>query len=82
MTAFAEVLFQSGRATPLLMARWRSKGALRPLSPNIQLTENGLATELFSNVWSAAFPARTPLPDGALHDDTGHPTIAFHAVFR
>lgn len=82
MTEFAQVLFQNGYAAPLLLSRWRAKGALVALSPNVRLTENGKATDFFNTVWSNAFPTRTPLPDGVLHDAAGHPTVSFHRVWH
>lgn len=82
MTEFSQVLFQSGRATPLMLARWRAKGAGKPLSPNAELTVKGEATPYFRTVWKDAFPTRDPLPNGALHLQDGTITVAFHRVFR
>lgn len=82
MTEFSQVLFQSGRATPLMLARCRAKGALTGLSPNLQLTQGAKATDQFRDWWARAFPSRAALPPEALHDAEGHPTVAFHRVFR
>lgn len=82
MSDFAQVLFQGGYATPLMLARWRAKGALKPLSPNLLLTERGMATGEFRDLWGAAFPSRDPLPIDAIHDAAGHMTVQFHRVFR
>lgn len=82
MTDFAQVLFQSGHATPLMLARWRAKGALKPLSPNVKLTEQAVATPEFRAIWKDAFPSRDPLPHDPIHDGEGHPTVMFHRVFR
>jgi hypothetical protein len=64
------------------MARWRSKGAGKPLSPTLQLTAKAEATPEFRALWAQAFPTRAPLPLGALHLADGTPSIAFHRVFR
>jgi hypothetical protein len=82
MSEFAQVLFQEGKATPLMLARWRAKGALDGLSPHLQLTERGIATADFRSVWAAAFPTRDPLPHALIHDGEGRPTVMFHRVFR
>lgn len=82
MTDFAQVLFQSGYATPLMLARWRAKGAGKALSPNLLLTVKGNATAEFRALWGAAFPTRDDLPEGPLHHPDGTITIAFHRVFR
>ncbi|HJR83448.1 MAG TPA: hypothetical protein VJ775_05930 [Sphingomicrobium sp.] len=82
MSEFAQVLFRSGKATPLMLARVRAKGARIGLSPGLQLTTDGRATDGFRDWWAKAFPTRTPLPREALHDREGRPSIAFHAVFR
>jgi hypothetical protein len=75
-------LFQDGRATPLMLGRWRAKGAGKPLNPAAQLTVKGEATAEFRALWKAAFPTRDPLPQGQLHHSDGLITIAFHRVFR
>ena len=82
MSEFSQVLFQQGMATPLMLARWRAKGAGRALSPNLKLTEKGEATKEFRDLWETAFPTRDPLPKGALHLSDGTITVAFHRVFR
>lgn len=82
MTEFAQVLFQDGYATPLMLARLRAKGAGKSLSPNAQLTERGEATPYFSDWWREALPTRDPLPRGQLHLNDGTITVAFHRVFR
>lgn len=76
------MLFQNGFATPLLLARWRAKAALTPLSPNLKLTDQGVATPQFQALWSKAFPDRRTLPDEALHDATGRPTVSFIRVWH
>lgn len=65
-----------------MLARCRAKGALTGLSPNLQLTEKALPTRSFVEWWGRAFPSRQALPAEPLHDAAGHPTIAFHRVFR
>jgi hypothetical protein len=82
MSELAQVLFQNGYPTPLMLGRWLAKGGLQALSPNIRLTENGKATPLFNVLWANAFPAKSPLPDDALHDAEGKPTVSFHRVWR
>lgn len=82
MSEFAQVLFQEGKATPLMLGRWRAKGAGKPLSPRLQLTAKGEATNEFRALWRDAFPTRDPLPRGALHLMDGTMTVAFHRVWR
>lgn len=82
MTDFAQLLFQNGYATPLMLARWRAKGGLTSLSPNVPLTQQGIATDEFRALWRIAFPDRTPLPKDELHDAQGHPSVSFHKVWR
>jgi hypothetical protein len=82
MSDVAQVLFQSGYATPLMLARWRAKGAVKPLSPNVKLTDQGVATPEFQAIWEKAFPSRRNLPDEALHDADGKPTVHFIRVWH
>lgn len=83
MSDFEQVLFTNHRATPLFLARWRAKGALAALSPDLTLTEDdATATELFKQLWTVAFPTRSNLPDEPLHDADGKITIAFHRVWH
>lgn len=82
MTDFAQVLFANGKATPLMLGRWRAKGAGKPLSPGLLLTVKGEATAEFRDLWTAAFPTRARLPNGALHLNDGTITVAFHRVWR
>lgn len=78
MADYNSVLFSpSGTATPLFLARWRSKGALTGLRPALTLTVGGVASLAFSSLWNAAFPTRKALPDGPLHTPDGKPTKAF-----
>lgn len=82
MSELAQVLFAGGKATPLMLGRWRAKGAARPLPAGLQLTERGVATPDFRSLWSAAFPTRAALPFDLLHDGEGRPTVMFHRVWR
>lgn len=81
MTELAQVLFRDGFGTPLLFARWRAKGAARPLPPRMRLTENAKPTVAFENLWGVAFPTRASLPE-IVHTPEGTPTVEFHQVFR
>jgi hypothetical protein len=84
LSELAQVLFEEdGKPTPLMIARWRAKGALVPMDPQMTLTADALATDGFQTLWSKAFPTRPSLPDGeALHGDDGKPTTAFHRVWH
>lgn len=82
MSDFAQVLFQAGKATPLMLGRWRAKGAVVGLPPSLLLTERGVATSDFRAIWKDAFPTRDPLPHDLIHDSAGRPTVMFHRVFR
>lgn len=82
MTDFSQVLFVGGKATPLMLGRWRSKGALKPLPADLQLTSQGEATDAFRSLWVQAFPDRPPLPRGILHLKDGTITVAFHGAWR
>lgn len=83
MSDFDQILFADHRPTPLFLARWRAKGALAALLPDLTLTNlDATATDLFQQLWTAAFPTRPNLPAEPLHDPDGAITIAFHRVWR
>lgn len=52
-----------GLASPLLIARWRAKGAAASLQPLAALHRGGTSTIYFRAVARQAFPSRGPLPD-------------------
>jgi hypothetical protein len=62
----AGVMFAAtGKATPLLIGRWKAKGAVTALPPAAVLVQrDNTATETFTRLWRAAFPDRRALPPG------------------
>lgn len=79
----AGVMFTtSGKAMPLLIARWRAKGGLFGLQPAAVLIEQDLtATRYFRATWAAAFPDRRGLPFEALASREGRFTDAMLNVW-
>lgn len=73
----AVMVDQDGYPTPVMMGRWRAKGALKALQPNPIVDDDGMALEGFSSLWRAAFPDHAALPpnvaitgpDGRFTDD-------------
>jgi hypothetical protein len=64
------VMFRpEGQATPLLIARWRAKGAVTPLQPDASLLDGKAGSDYFRSLWRIAFPTRSPLPSEDIATD-------------
>ena len=67
MSEVLAIMFKpEGRPTAYLMARWRAKGALKPLQPAAIYVGGGYAKPVFRALWKQAFPTRDPLPTDAI----------------
>lgn len=65
-------MFAGSRPTALLIARWRAKGALRPLQAGAALLDDEQAANaFFRSLWRVAFPTRAALPKGAIATQDG-----------
>lgn len=68
--------------TPFLLRQWKQKAATEPLRLIPYLTRDKAAEPHFRVLWTKAFPARQPLPEGPLSDAQGRGTDAFWDIFQ
>lgn len=82
MSIQTAVLFDAdGKPTYTLVSQVKAKAAARSLQPAVRCVDiDGTATPYFRAWWNIAFPARNPLPDEPIADETGVGTQAFWQV--
>ena len=70
--AVAVMFGPEGRPTPVMIARWRGKGAIVAMPPRTVLIERDrTATPAFRSFWKTAFPDKESLPPEPISDREG-----------